>query len=233
MPSPPRSASDQALDKTYNILRNVLESLQEIKPKPLEIRRVTAPSSDSSTTSFSIETQQAITRRVHCTVAPDSERRYRVRVVFDEGPSRHFTFSPKVGEARLESTTQLARAISAFILNELNRSRKTETQEIPPHVPRIELNQNGDIEHMNAGALRVLEYSTHESFKACFFSHVHRRNLWRVMRDLADLIQRKLQCTRWLLRLRTGKGRYCWFRARAENVRFRSMIGVRVLLQPL
>jgi len=51
----------------------------------------------------------------------------------------------------------------------------------------------------------------------CFFSHVHRRNIQRVMRDLADMVSRGKQRTRWLLRLRTGNDRWRWYRAEVRN----------------
>lgn len=233
MPSPARSASEQALDHTYDILRDVLESLEGRRLNCIGVQQVHSTSTEASRTSFCVETGRGVTRRVHCSLAQDNDGQYWVRVVFDEGPKRRFTFAPKVDGVRRHGTRQLGRAISAVILNELNHSRTPEKHEIPPHVPRIELNQNGTIERMNAGALRALEYSTRESLKACFFSHVHRHNLRRVMHDLAGLIERKLQQARWLLRLRTGKGRYSWFRARAENVWSHSTMGVEILLRPL
>ena len=67
----------------------------------------------------------------------------------------------------------------------------------------------------------------------CFFSHVHRRNVQRVMRDLADMVCRGKQRTRWLLRLWTGNDRWRWYRAEVQS-RFQEEEGrIRIHLKPL
>jgi hypothetical protein len=66
-------------------------------------------------------------------------------------------------------------------------------------------------------ARRVLDYSSAATFDPNFFSHVHGRNLRRVMRDLARMVRNDLKRARWLLRLQTAEDRWRWFRVKALN----------------
>jgi len=103
----------------------------------------------------------------------------------------------------------------------------------PPHVPVLTLDREGTIQHSNKPAHRVLEYSSDESINPCFFSHVHGRNLRRVMQDLAHMVSHRKQRARWLLRLRTGNGRWRWYRAIARNELDRADAAIQVHLRPL
>jgi len=94
--------------------------------------------------------------------------------------------------------------------------RASKTKE-PMHVPTLAVDEEGTIQHVNAAARRVLEHPPDESIGACLFSHVHGHNLRRVMRDLAHMVRHRKQRARWLLRLRTGTGRWRWYRAVAHN----------------
>lgn len=71
---------------------------------------------------------------------------------------------------------------------------------------------------MNASpsALRLLSYRSKSSMSPCFFSHVHGKNLYQVMRDVADMVCYGKPRASWLLRLRTGDGRWRWFKVLAE-----------------
>jgi len=97
----------------------------------------------------------------------------------------------------------------------------------------LHLDRDGTIQHANKPALRALEYAPDEEIEPCFFSHVHGRNLRRVMRDLAHMVSHRTQRVRWLLRLRTGNGRWRWYRAFARNHLDRSDSLIRVQLRPL
>ena len=48
-------------------------------------------------------------------------------------------------------------------------------------------------------------------------TYVHGRNLRRVMRDLARMVQQNLKRARWLLRLQTADDRWRWFRVAVFN----------------
>lgn len=86
-----------------------------------------------------------------------------------------------------------------------------------PHVPILTLDREGNIEELTPAARRLLEYSDDTPVDECFFAHVHKRNMSRVMRDLADMVCRGKQRTQWLLRLRTGNKRWRWYRASVQN----------------
>lgn len=102
------------------------------------------------------------------------------------------------------------------------------------HVPALSLNREGTIEHLTEPARRALEYCADTLPTGhCFFSHVHGRNLRRVMRDLALMVGHRKQRARWLLRLRTGSGRWRWFRAEAHNHLDQSEGLVQLYLRPL
>lgn len=98
-----------------------------------------------------------------------------------------------------------------------DKFRKRFQDEIPPHVPSLTLDREGTIQEITQAARRTLEYSSDASIEPCFFSHVHYRNLRRVMQDLAHMVHQRKQRTHWLLRLRTGNGRWRWYRAAVEN----------------
>ncbi len=97
----------------------------------------------------------------------------------------------------------------------------------------LQLDRDGTIRHANEPARRALEYAPDETMEPCFFSHVHGRNLRRVMRDLAHMVSHRTQRARWLLRLRTGNGRWRWYRAFARNHLDRGNSLIHVQLRPL
>jgi len=103
----------------------------------------------------------------------------------------------------------------------------------PPYVPVLGLDRDATIQHANEAVRRTLEYPPDAALEPCFFSHVHGRNLRQVMRDLAHMVSHRKQRARWLLRLRTGNGRWRWYRATAQNRLDRSDALIRVHLRPL
>jgi PAS domain-containing protein len=102
-----------------------------------------------------------------------------------------------------------------------------------PHIPQLTLDKSGTIQDLNEPGRRALEYSADASVNSCFFSHVHGRNLRRVMRDLALMVSHRKQRTRWLLRLRTGSGRWRWYRLAARNHLDEHDGTIRIRLRPL
>lgn len=88
---------------------------------------------------------------------------------------------------------------------------------VAPHVPALILDAEGTIQHLTPAARRLLEYRQNQPIEGCFFSHVHGRNLYQVMRDVADMVCYGKAQASWLLRLRTGQGRWQWFKAVVHN----------------
>lgn len=75
----------------------------------------------------------------------------------------------------------------------------------------------GNIRQITPAARRLLEYGNAEPVPPCFFSHVHGRNMYQVMRDVADMVCYGKPKANWLIRLRTGRGRWQWYRATVTN----------------
>lgn len=94
--------------------------------------------------------------------------------------------------------------------------KRFQSEENAP-VPFLILDAGGTIQHITHAARRVLDYASRDELDSYFFTHVHGRNLRRVMQDLAQIVQRRKQRASWLLRLRTGTGRWRWFRAVASQ----------------
>ena len=91
-------------------------------------------------------------------------------------------------------------------------------QETPfRHLPLIVLSPEGDIVHATPAARSVLEYGPDDTLDTCFFAHVHARNQYQVMRDIADMVCYGKSQSTWLLRLRSGKQRWRWYRATVKN----------------
>jgi len=98
---------------------------------------------------------------------------------------------------------------------DLDRKRFQEL--IQQQTPQLILNAEGMIQQLNEAARRLLEYPPDRVVRPSFFSHVHQKNLYQVMRDVADMVcYGKSQAT-WLLRLRTGKDRWRWYRVSVDN----------------
>lgn len=113
------------------------------------------------------------------------------------------------------------------------QERKRFQKSDPPHVPSLVLDREGTIQEITRAARRALEYSSEAAIEPCFFSHVHGRNLRRVMRDLAHMVCHRKQRAHWLLRLRTGNGRWRWYRAIVENLLDQTEGAIRVRLRAL
>lgn len=86
-----------------------------------------------------------------------------------------------------------------------------------PHIPAIVLDAEGSIQTLTPPARHMLEYRADQTVESCFFSHVHGRNLYQVMRDVADMVCYGKSSASWLIRLRTGQGRWRWYKAVVKN----------------
>ena len=88
---------------------------------------------------------------------------------------------------------------------------------VNPYAPVIVLSPDGFVKHLTDAARRLLQYRPDQEFDKYFFTHVHGKNLHRVMRDLAAMVKRGSEQASWLLRLRTGRNRWRWYRAEVIN----------------
>ena len=95
--------------------------------------------------------------------------------------------------------------------------RKRFHPQVSEHLPRIIVDESGAICDLTLPARRLLEYRANEPLKTSFFSLVHGKNLYQVMRDVADMVCYGREEASWLLRLRTGQGRWRWYRAHVHN----------------
>ncbi len=86
-----------------------------------------------------------------------------------------------------------------------------------PLVPTLVLDAEGTIRHITAPARNLLEYRTTEGKAPYFFSLVHPKNLYQVMRDVADMVCYNKEKASWLFRLRTGDKKWRWCKAEARN----------------
>lgn len=84
-------------------------------------------------------------------------------------------------------------------------------------IPVLAIDAEGTIQHVSKAARRLLEYPLETAIDSYFFSHVHGKNLYRVMQDVAHMVCCGQQQASWLLRLRTGRGRWRWYRAAVQN----------------
>ena len=84
-------------------------------------------------------------------------------------------------------------------------------------IPVLAIDAEGSIQHTSKAARHLLEYSSEGAIDSYFFSHVHGKNLYRVMQDVAHMVCCGKQQASWLLRLRTGRGRWRWYRAAVQN----------------
>lgn len=112
-------------------------------------------------------------------------------------------------------------------------SRKRFQDGVDTHSPAIVLDAEGTIRHITPAARRLLEYRHDEDLLPCFFSHVHGRNMYQVMRDVADMVCYGKPRASWLLRMRTGRGRWQWVRATVSNQLESDMPAIKVVVSDL
>lgn len=96
-------------------------------------------------------------------------------------------------------------------------NRKRFRPNVTRYRPVLTIDEEGTLIDATPTARRLLEYTSDDQLKTCFFTHVHGKNLYRVMRDVADMVCHGKKSASWLLRLRTGRGRWRWYQAEAIN----------------
>ena len=101
------------------------------------------------------------------------------------------------------------------------------------HLPVVTLSGDGTIQQVSPAARRMLEYGHNKDLAPCFFSHVHARNMYQVMRDVADMVCYGKPKASWLVRIRTGSGRWQWVRASVTNQLNGPERAIRVVLESL
>ena len=108
--------------------------------------------------------------------------------------------------------------------------RKRFQSESEVHDAVLVLDAGGAIQELTPAARRLLGYGPGQVLKPSFFSHVHTKDLYRVMRDVAEMAFHGRQEADWKLRLRTGVGRWHWFSATVGNQLDHPERGIRIYL---
>jgi len=88
--------------------------------------------------------------------------------------------------------------------------------EDPPEAMLV-LNAGGEIACMTQAARQLLRYRPEQPMAPSFFAHVHAKDLYRVLRDVAEMTCHGLREAAWQVRLRTGQGGWHWVRATVGN----------------
>lgn len=96
-------------------------------------------------------------------------------------------------------------------------------------LPTIRLDTSGTIIAMSAPALAMLNHNRHD-YDTCFFTHLDRRSVLPVMRDVASMVCRGKRTARWLMRMRTGRCGWRWVRAQAVRVITQHSCEIRITL---
>jgi hypothetical protein len=86
-----------------------------------------------------------------------------------------------------------------------------------PGLATIVLGADGTVQSLSSPARSILEYGPDQPVNQSFFSMIHGRQLYQVMRDVADMVCHGKTRVTWLIRLRTYKGRWKWFKADVYN----------------
>ena len=81
----------------------------------------------------------------------------------------------------------------------------------------VVLDAGGAIQSLTPAARRLLDYQPGQPVKPSFFAHVHRFDLYQVMRDVAEMTFHGRQEAAWQVRLRTGPGQWHCYDATVGN----------------
>lgn len=96
-----------------------------------------------------------------------------------------------------------------------NRKRFQNLHTIPQ--PLLLFDAEGNIVGVTPAALHMLGYRTPREVDTCFFVLIHSKNLYSVMRDVADMVCHGKRQSSWVLRLRKRNQSWRWFNATAYN----------------
>lgn len=218
-----QTASHPIHDELKESLQHVVTALeQRWTDVLLRLIPISPPGLQGAERGFRLEGADDLSVRVRFGVYLLGDGTHEVYVGIEDGPTCRFTCDPD-GTKTKTGRAELGRKVTALLLKEIEprigqRSGAAPTKDVPaPPEPQLVLDREGAIQDLNEGARDVLDYSEDEIIEANFFSHVHGRNLRRVMRDLAQMVSCNRQRARWLLRLRTGSDRWRWYRVSVLN----------------
>jgi hypothetical protein len=91
------------------------------------------------------------------------------------------------------------------------------TTVVPPQSPVLRLDFEGCISEATPAARSFLGFQGDAHMPECFFSLVHGNNLYRTMRDVANMVCYGKARAQWMIRMRTGDRRYRWVSVTALN----------------
>ena len=195
-------------------------------------RPLTIPHRSDSTQTIRVDGSSGRSVHVRVSVAPlrttvpsetSTQKPYAVKVGIDAGPLVRYTTRGPNAHRPLDTDsalpvppmTTLRRKAETFLHRELQK--RLDRSDAVSKKPRITLDADGRIQALSPAARRALEYALDATPAPNFFSHVAGCNLGRVLRDLGRMVQGHRQHARWLVRLRTGSGRWRWYRAEAHT----------------
>lgn len=112
-----------------------------------------------------------------------------------------------------------------------NRKRFQNLHNAPQ--PLIFFDEQGTVVNATSAALKILRYKNTQSVTSCFFSLVHSKNLYHVMRDVADMVCHGKKQASWFLRMRLGTHEWHWFTATAYNYLSDDAGEIAVFLEPV
>lgn len=119
---------------------------------------------------------------------------------------------PLVSEA---SSSFPSSPVSEDEKNHVSWKRFQEVIESP--TPALLIDSTGNLLHLTPLARRLLKYQDDQPVDDYFFSHIHGSCLHRVMSDVAHMVRYGKEKASWMLCLRTGTGRWSWYKATAYN----------------
>lgn len=115
----------------------------------------------------------------------------------------------------------------------LEVGRKRFQRTISPLSPELSIDGRGRIQDISLPALRLLGYHAHRPIDNSFFSLVHRKNLPNIIRDVDAMAHRGKTRASWLLRIRTGKHRWQWYRAAVSCTQTETGRAIKITLRDL
>lgn len=116
-----------------------------------------------------------------------------------------------------KSRPVISKSAPVFALKKIADRRKRFQPSTHAHETAMILDAEGTIRYVTPAARRLLHYGPEEPLMPCFFSHIHGQNIYQVMRDIADMVCYGKPKAGWLLRIRTGRGNWQWFRTTVTN----------------
>jgi hypothetical protein len=238
--SPPSltTASHPILDELQSSLHHGLTVLEEKwEHSSLSLTSIPSLTTTGAERTFRLEASDDLIAQLRFGVYPLGAGTYEVYIAFADGPTRRLTYDSTREDDPGAGKAWLGRTATSVVLEEIEpRLGRIESRPSPPQsesaVPRIDLDCDGRIRHLNSDAEEIFDDSGDLDQTPSFFAYVHGRNLRRVIRDLAHMGRGEMQSARWLLRLQTGADRWHWYRVRATN-QLESEETIRIHLHPL